>query len=330
MVFGGGEVGQLGTGMRKDLLVPTKLQAMPSIVQAACGYCHTALLTEAGEVYTCGSAMSGQLGHVRVPHIPFIHSFPRRSRGLFRSTKILYFLPCDEPQADNLQNDRLAPKMVEGLNGKRIRFIACGSFHTIAITGGLSITLDNHCAVLPLAPFSRARHTPDLDNVYTWGGVQGTDSDGAMRQERKAAILKRFTHSPSLRLYFYIYIYIYVLLFIYLYISFVVGHIQSHAFHCEGPNGQANISGLVRTRALCGHHHGRRGTPARLDCIRVMHHLISSSVPHPRARSDWRRAGLRVEQHRVASATTPAPRQRTQQYNPRPTPIIKLIIIIRN
>jgi hypothetical protein len=34
-----------------------------------------------------------------------------------------------------LQNDRLAPKMVEGLNGKRIRFIACGSFHTIAITG---------------------------------------------------------------------------------------------------------------------------------------------------------------------------------------------------
>lgn len=134
MVFGGGEVGQLGTGMRKDLLVPTKLQAMPSIVQAACGYCHTALLTEAGEVYTCGSAMSGQLGH-----------------------------------ADNLQNDRLAPKMVEGLNGKRIRFIACGSFHTIAIT--------------------------DLDNVYTWGGVQGTDSDGAMRQERKAAILKRVTPS---------------------------------------------------------------------------------------------------------------------------------------
>jgi hypothetical protein len=33
MVFGGGEVGQLGTGMRKDLLVPSKLQSMPSIVQ---------------------------------------------------------------------------------------------------------------------------------------------------------------------------------------------------------------------------------------------------------------------------------------------------------
>jgi alpha-tubulin suppressor-like RCC1 family protein len=84
MVFGGGEVGQLGTGMRKDLLVPTKLQAMSSIVQAACGYCHTALLTEAGEVYTCGSAMSGQLGHVRVPHIPLTHS----PRDRFRSTKI--------------------------------------------------------------------------------------------------------------------------------------------------------------------------------------------------------------------------------------------------
>jgi hypothetical protein len=256
MVFGGGEVGQLGTGMRKDLLVPTKLQAMPSIVQAACGYCHTALLTEAGEVYTCGSAMSGQLGHVRVPHIPFIHSFPRRSRGLFRSTKILYFLPCDEPQADNLQNDRLAPKMVEGLNGKRIRFIACGSFHTIAITGGLSITLDNHCAVLPLAPFSRARHTPDLDNVYTWGGVQGTDSDGAMRQERKAAILKRFTHSSS---YFVILYYLCINTYTYMLVTY-----QSHALNRQGPDGQANISGLVRTRALCGHHHGRRGTPARL------------------------------------------------------------------
>jgi len=116
------------------LLVPTKLQAMPAIVQAACGYCHTALLTETGEVYTCGSAMSGQLGH-----------------------------------ADNLQNDRLTPKVVEGLNGKRIRFIACGSFHTIAIT--------------------------DLDNVYTWGGVQGTEMDGSLRQERKAAILKRVTPS---------------------------------------------------------------------------------------------------------------------------------------
>jgi len=34
MVFGGGELGQLGTGMRRDLLVPTKLQAMPAIVQA--------------------------------------------------------------------------------------------------------------------------------------------------------------------------------------------------------------------------------------------------------------------------------------------------------
>jgi hypothetical protein len=28
--------------------------------------------------------------------------------------------------------------------------------------------------------------------VYTWGGVQGADADGAMRQERKAAILKRY------------------------------------------------------------------------------------------------------------------------------------------
>lgn len=35
----------------------------PELIQAACGYSHTLLLTKDGKVYSCGSNDHGQLGH---------------------------------------------------------------------------------------------------------------------------------------------------------------------------------------------------------------------------------------------------------------------------
>jgi len=80
--FGSSIFGQLGHGDKSPQFLPRLLQTLPKTKkiiqvsfptgmrmvystknQVACGYNHTALLSETGELYTCGSGEHGELGH---------------------------------------------------------------------------------------------------------------------------------------------------------------------------------------------------------------------------------------------------------------------------
>lgn len=95
---GGGDQGQLGLGDRQDRFSFHKVERLSGkIVAIACGYSHTALLTEGGELLTCGNGIHGQLGH-------------------------------------STEKDQLTPKLVEALSGKKLTKVSCGSFHTIVMS----------------------------------------------------------------------------------------------------------------------------------------------------------------------------------------------------
>ena len=86
-------------GVRRNVINhPTKLNAPDTPwIQVACGLCHTAALSSNGEVFTCGWGYYGQLGH-------------------------------------GDKEDRSVPTKVEIPGGERIVKVACGDYHTAAVT----------------------------------------------------------------------------------------------------------------------------------------------------------------------------------------------------
>jgi hypothetical protein len=62
--WGAGRAGQLGQGAPLDMDRPTRVQWLQgrSVSHVALGLTHTAVLTLDGELYTCGSNVSGELG----------------------------------------------------------------------------------------------------------------------------------------------------------------------------------------------------------------------------------------------------------------------------
>ena len=68
------------------------------VVQIACGESHSVALTDGGTVYTWGNGLSGQLGH------------------------------CNESSVNR-------PQLVQACLGMQVLFVACGSYHTVALIG---------------------------------------------------------------------------------------------------------------------------------------------------------------------------------------------------
>ncbi|ELR15150.1 regulator of chromosome condensation (RCC1) repeat domain containing protein [Acanthamoeba castellanii str. Neff] len=62
--WGAGQ-GRLGHDHERDRFIPLEVSALggKKVVQAACGYAHTAAITDAGRVYTWGQGKGGVLGH---------------------------------------------------------------------------------------------------------------------------------------------------------------------------------------------------------------------------------------------------------------------------
>eukprot|EP01024_Parvocaulis_polyphysoides_P009013 TRINITY_DN12734_c0_g1_i2.p1 TRINITY_DN12734_c0_g1~~TRINITY_DN12734_c0_g1_i2.p1 ORF type:complete len:432 (-),score=48.71 TRINITY_DN12734_c0_g1_i2:202-1497(-) len=96
--WGWGDFGRLGHGNNEDSLVPRPLPFFTDkvIVQVCCGDSHTVIVTQGGELFTCGRNQNGQLG--------LGHSF-----------------------------DQFNPNPVPALKNKRIKEAACGAEHTIAV-----------------------------------------------------------------------------------------------------------------------------------------------------------------------------------------------------
>ena len=63
--FGHGSYGQLGHGERQYELLPRLVEALAgkNVAGAGVGSVHTAVWTEAGELFTFGDGMYGRLGH---------------------------------------------------------------------------------------------------------------------------------------------------------------------------------------------------------------------------------------------------------------------------
>jgi len=63
--FGRGYVGMLGHGGQQHEFLPRLVKALAGkkVIGAATGHCHTAVWTEASELFTFGAAGNGKLGH---------------------------------------------------------------------------------------------------------------------------------------------------------------------------------------------------------------------------------------------------------------------------
>eukprot|EP00945_MAST-04E_sp_MAST-4E-sp1_P002433 g2433.t1 len=102
--FGSGSYGRLGHGEELDVFVPKLVDTLQreNIAQVACGAFHTVILTSNGMIFSCGSGRYGQLGH--------------------------------DGFADGGMPNFLEPSLI--LEGGEVEYtlVACGTFHTIALT----------------------------------------------------------------------------------------------------------------------------------------------------------------------------------------------------
>ena len=101
-VWGLGDDGRLGTGDTANRLAPTAVAGLPAPVrQVAAGWCHTGIVTDAGDLLMCGDGMFGRLGL------------------------------GDE---DDRTTPTLAARAV--FDGEAVLMVACGEGHTAAVTEG--------------------------------------------------------------------------------------------------------------------------------------------------------------------------------------------------
>ncbi|GLE10036.1 hypothetical protein PINS_up022010 [Pythium insidiosum] len=112
--------GQLGHGTTTDVAVPKLVEALADrrVVDVACSYFHTAIVTEDGGLYTCGRNDFGQLGLSSGGH------------------------------------DRLVPTLVTALGDHHAQMVSCGQHHTVVsvANGGLFAFGKNDHGQLGVAP----------------------------------------------------------------------------------------------------------------------------------------------------------------------------------
>ena len=97
--FGDGKLGRLGHGDNEDQHVPKVVEALrgKGAVQVSAGSFHSLVLTESGDVFSCGDGDYGKLGH------------------------------GDE-------EDQHVPKVVEALRGKGAVQVSAGHKHSLVLT----------------------------------------------------------------------------------------------------------------------------------------------------------------------------------------------------
>ncbi|KDP40525.1 hypothetical protein JCGZ_24524 [Jatropha curcas] len=98
-ILGGGVHGAGGSGVRMDSCVPKALESavLLDVQTIACGRRHAALVTKQGEVFSWGEELGGRLGH-------------------------------------GVDSDVLHPKLVDGLKNINVELVACGEYHSCAVT----------------------------------------------------------------------------------------------------------------------------------------------------------------------------------------------------
>ena len=145
-MWGSNYWGQLGDGSKEDNPTPKLVQgelANKKVVQVACGYRHTLTLTDQGEVFFWGHRIHGDIA-----------CLPQRVKGDIDNRKAVA-VACTEITSHVLLEDgqlygwgwnfhgqlgigdkrfQSDPVRVEDLIGKRIKQVACGKGHCLALT----------------------------------------------------------------------------------------------------------------------------------------------------------------------------------------------------
>jgi len=154
VAWGWGNDGQLGTGSTHDQMQPAEVKALATqrVAAVACGYYHTAVVTEEGIVMCWGKGNSGQLGAGDALASLVPRPVPALQQHVIRdvSCGAAHTLALSEggivfawgSGADGQlgvggrpdeQPDAHAPVQVEGIGG-RVASIAAGSRHSLCIT----------------------------------------------------------------------------------------------------------------------------------------------------------------------------------------------------
>lgn len=160
--WGGGMYGKLGHGNETGHATPYLVESLKGlhVRQVACGSRHTVVLLENQDVYTWGDKENGVSGHgetegqqylpctvdeLRGKRIKQISACGFHTAALTESGDVYTF---GEGKFGRLghSSERNQPvaRLVDGLAGKRVKQVACGGFHTAAVT--------------------------ETGEVYTWGG----------------------------------------------------------------------------------------------------------------------------------------------------------------
>lgn len=95
--WGRGNMGQLGTGKKEDSAAPQPVAGSQKLVTIGCAHFHSVGITQEGEVYSWGRGALGLLGHGN-------------------------------------EADYDMPRRVEGLAKEKVIAIACGPYHSSAVT----------------------------------------------------------------------------------------------------------------------------------------------------------------------------------------------------
>ncbi|XP_054264750.1 X-linked retinitis pigmentosa GTPase regulator-like [Macrosteles quadrilineatus] len=148
-VWGSNSDGQLGLGEDvKSVLTPTRLHLKDSVAKISCGYYHTVLLTEEGQVYVCGEGEGGKLGlgvteSVRVPTVVSLDAWPISITAGGNHTFVVAVDGKVYGWGSNLsgqlglstnQSEVNVPTLIDSLADKVIKEVACGESHTAFVT----------------------------------------------------------------------------------------------------------------------------------------------------------------------------------------------------
>ncbi|EQC36786.1 hypothetical protein SDRG_05620 [Saprolegnia diclina VS20] len=160
--WGGGMYGKLGHGNESGHSVPYLVDTLSNhkVDQVACGSRHTVVLLENRDVYTWGDKENGVSGHGDTDG----HQYLPCAVDELKDKSIMQIAACGFHTAalseegelytfgegkfgrlgHNSERNQLVARVVETLHGKRIKQVACGGFHTAAVT--------------------------DTGEIFTWGG----------------------------------------------------------------------------------------------------------------------------------------------------------------
>lgn len=169
-VWGDNSYSQLGIEGCEKILTPSALCGLPRIKSAACGYEHSLMLSDKGKVYSMGQGDGGALGHgnvkmqckakmiktLRKNEIKFLDAGAYHSVAVCSMGKVFVWGRGEGGQLGITENEIKMMNKKLGIEGgfiflhtpcqifgqlstKKVKKVACGEAHTLALTEDLQV-----------------------------------------------------------------------------------------------------------------------------------------------------------------------------------------------